>query len=273
MNFITYNSGVEPSDGVVTSAQGVYRELQLAVAAGTAITFIIVGSLELGGTITGNTRIECNSLVSFEGAWGTGSTLLIDDGIQLLNIRSLKNLTINCQGTALSSIVASTGIELSAVILYMQSVPAIEVTPGESPSITISDGFTLIRSNFAIPVISMSGSTALSLKLTDAGEYSFSYYPPISGSTIPNLFGGLVTDTVNVWHDDSIGVLYNPAFLGTLGVETLLSQDIGLSLNTGVSGSRPSNSLQVGQRFFDTGLNIPIWWNGTVWVNASGTTV
>jgi hypothetical protein len=36
---------------------------------------------------------------------------------------------------------------------------------------------------------------------------------------------------------------------------------------------RPTYALQVGQVYFDTTLGIPIWWNGTVWKNASGTTV
>jgi hypothetical protein len=36
---------------------------------------------------------------------------------------------------------------------------------------------------------------------------------------------------------------------------------------------RPTYGLQVGQFYFDTTLGIPIWWNGSVWKNASGTTV
>ena len=34
-----------------------------------------------------------------------------------------------------------------------------------------------------------------------------------------------------------------------------------------------NNVLAIGFTYFDTTLNIPIWWNGKVWVNASGTTV
>ena len=42
---------------------------------------------------------------------------------------------------------------------------------------------------------------------------------------------------------------------------------------SGVTADRPTTSLQVGQFYFDTTLGIPIWYNGTVWKNASGTTV
>jgi hypothetical protein len=39
------------------------------------------------------------------------------------------------------------------------------------------------------------------------------------------------------------------------------------------TAARPTANLAVGQSHFDTSLNIPIWWNGSVWVNATGTTV
>jgi len=41
---------------------------------------------------------------------------------------------------------------------------------------------------------------------------------------------------------------------------------------TGSTVSRPSGPV-TGQRFFDTTLGLPIWWNGTAWINAAGTTV
>jgi hypothetical protein len=47
--------------------------------------------------------------------------------------------------------------------------------------------------------------------------------------------------------------------------------------NSGPTTNRPIQNVQVplsiGQQFFDTTLGIPIWWNGTVWKNASGATV
>jgi hypothetical protein len=48
--------------------------------------------------------------------------------------------------------------------------------------------------------------------------------------------------------------------------------------NSGTTANRPiSNNVQaplpIGQFYFDVTLGIPIWWNGTVWKNASGTTV
>jgi hypothetical protein len=40
--------------------------------------------------------------------------------------------------------------------------------------------------------------------------------------------------------------------------------------NFGPSLARPTTGLQVGQTYFDTTLNRPIWWNGDYWIDAIG---
>ena len=42
---------------------------------------------------------------------------------------------------------------------------------------------------------------------------------------------------------------------------------------SGTTANRPVTFLVIGQQYFDTTLGYPIWYNGTVWKNASGTTV
>jgi hypothetical protein len=39
---------------------------------------------------------------------------------------------------------------------------------------------------------------------------------------------------------------------------------------SGTTANRPTESLQVGQYYFDTNLGIPIYWNGLQWINALG---
>jgi hypothetical protein len=45
----------------------------------------------------------------------------------------------------------------------------------------------------------------------------------------------------------------------------------------GITAERPVSTAQVplaiGQIYYDTTLDRPIWWNGTVWKKADGTTV
>ena len=43
--------------------------------------------------------------------------------------------------------------------------------------------------------------------------------------------------------------------------------------SAGITADRPSTDLQVGQFYFDTTINRPIWWDGTNWINAAGTVV
>jgi hypothetical protein len=39
----------------------------------------------------------------------------------------------------------------------------------------------------------------------------------------------------------------------------------------GVTADRPTQNLQVGQFYFDTTLGYPVWYDGTDWVDATGT--
>jgi hypothetical protein len=42
---------------------------------------------------------------------------------------------------------------------------------------------------------------------------------------------------------------------------------------SGVTAARPTIDLQIGQFYFDTTLGYPIWYDGTDWVDATGTVV
>lgn len=47
--------------------------------------------------------------------------------------------------------------------------------------------------------------------------------------------------------------------------------------DAGLTTDRPIDTgpikVQIGQQYFDTTLGLPIWWNGTDWINAAGTIV
>jgi len=61
--------------------------------------------------------------------------------------------------------------------------------------------------------------------------------------------------------------------LDTANLQTIQAIDTLSTPSAGITASRPSTDLQVGQTYFDTTINRPIWWNGTNWINASGTVV
>lgn len=53
---------------------------------------------------------------------------------------------------------------------------------------------------------------------------------------------------------------------------TITSSNINPT-NAGTTAQRPTTGLIPGLQYYDTTLGIPIWYNGTVWKNAAGTTV
>lgn len=42
---------------------------------------------------------------------------------------------------------------------------------------------------------------------------------------------------------------------------------------SGTTANRPTTSLWTGRPYFDTTLGIPIWFDGTVWIDATGAPV
>ena len=65
-------------------------------------------------------------------------------------------------------------------------------------------------------------------------------------------------------------------YFNTLDAANGQTIDVINTLSTpsaGITAARPSTGLQVGQFYFDTTINRPIWWDGTNWINAAGTVV
>ncbi len=62
-----------------------------------------------------------------------------------------------------------------------------------------------------------------------------------------------------------------PLSNGNLTVEPL-NMDGPLTPQSGTTTNRPTTVVQ-GYQYFDTDLGHPIWWNGSNWVNASGSNV
>lgn len=40
---------------------------------------------------------------------------------------------------------------------------------------------------------------------------------------------------------------------------------------SGTTANRPASILWIGRRYFDTTLGLPVWWNGSAWVNSGAT--
>ena len=40
--------------------------------------------------------------------------------------------------------------------------------------------------------------------------------------------------------------------------------------NSGTTAQRPASDMYVGKPYFDSTLGLPIWWNGSAWIDAAG---
>jgi hypothetical protein len=72
-------------------------------------------------------------------------------------------------------------------------------------------------------------------------------------------------------HDNVLRLYFNQ--LDIVNNQTIAAINALSIPSAGTTASRPSTSLLVGQQYFDTTINRPIWWNGTNWINAAGTVV
>jgi hypothetical protein len=99
-------------------------------------------------------------------------------------------------------------------------------------------------------------------------------YTPASNSLIVYVNGSKQILTTNYTETSSTVVTFVDGLnVGDLvQFTTVVSTNVNPT-NAGTTAQRPVSGLVPGLQFYDTTLGIPIWWNGTVWKNAAGTTV
>lgn len=93
--------------------------------------------------------------------------------------------------------------------------------------------------------------------------------PPAS----PNL--PIAPTEYSLQHFDVLNNVFRLYFNQLNGFNNIVTNNIQIlsTVSAGTTAERPATDLQIGQQYFDTTLGIPIWWDGTNWVDATGTTV
>jgi hypothetical protein len=54
---------------------------------------------------------------------------------------------------------------------------------------------------------------------------------------------------------------------------TWVTSGVNSLVSSGPSAERPVKQLWIGRQYFDTDLGIPVWYDGTDWVDATGIAV
>ena len=99
-------------------------------------------------------------------------------------------------------------------------------------------------------------------------------YPALTTSYVDSGSGApsaMVSGSIYMRTDSSRTVDLSPVWVGVGGVSAL-SLPLQVVRSTTTVG-RPSAPAAIGTMMFDTTLGKPVWWNGTNWVDATGTVV
>ncbi len=105
----------------------------------------------------------------------------------------------------------------------------------------------------------------LGTELTSTGLYFLA--PELSVSS-----GSVAAQTVSLFVDNEFS--FSPQLDDSAWVGTTVAIPAGWSTsNHGATSARPTRVPGIGFQYFDTTLGIPIFWNGSVWKNASGASV
>lgn len=89
------------------------------------------------------------------------------------------------------------------------------------------------------------------------------------GLTINRAIHEIQDSNGNFWK--WVGVLPKVVNAGTSPLSD--SNYVPLYSKSGTTANRPSTFRFTGMSYLDTTLNKPIWWNGSAWIDATGTTV
>ena len=132
---------------------------------------------------------------------------------------------------------------------------------GETISFIVNDGTQLPAGG--------AGTSGFIIKLEDAtGNREYIECSHRSGNTVYISNRGFEGTFARTWISGSY--LKNVFTKATKDEISDAIDNVQISVTT---ANRPSVDLMAGRSVFDSTLNKPIWWNGTVWVDATGTTV
>lgn len=286
-NSNTYHLGSLQHDAVEGNNITGVRQILLETA-----TNIINGNLIIGGSVEGNTaeyHLDCDGLynrfleVRWENstgcriAWRANSARnVIDYGYaahQLVETHITGSLLNRVYSTGMSRIVGSTSKAVQWLENTSSSSAAVDaiMDPGATPA--GADPATAYR-------VYRSGDYTKMKRAADVADRMILDHVNGrlylgDGSAAPTTY--LQFDSAGLWK--LVGASLYPATDGAydLGIHGTRWRNIRArsTVITGanVTGSRPSPATGVGAMFYDTTLSKPIWSDGTVWRDATGTTV
>lgn len=274
--YITYQAGGTSGAGVVAT----WAEVE-AFANAQAVPWVLFydNSIALCEVPSGAaTDFRYLVTIKYSGATSVvpgNAALRVKDGATVKGIGSMAtNSQITCEALTVTPIIFE---DEGTVVIFREggsivlddvdgtpTVPAISVTNGQQILAFLEAGTigTASGNPAAVPVINFTvvGGFHILFQLVNSRGGNGIINNVIQADPTTNIING---------HDSTAKMLDQSAFFSG----NLIDNPIALARwgvwDTGDTASRPAN-VQQGSMYFDSDLLIPIWWDGTQWIDALG---
>ncbi len=253
-----------------------WAEVDAFIQAVSGLCTVVVDDSIAAATVPGTANTECfGRVVLTSPAIVPGALLSLDDTARLRNIGTIQG-GLSIRGAP--SAVMPLEFNWAGRGLVMKEGASIGLTAGAAVSmcsvlvagisIEMNDGAFL--DNAAAPTVSVV-DVAAGQNLVFATDGSL-----LGLEVFGTWFSGDVTTTLDLFRDPTITLDQQTLFLGAITEHRVENAD-ALKPSFGGTGSRPTAAFgsapENGQMYFDTdlaaGSGLPIWWNGTTWVQAT----
>ena len=250
-----------------------WAEVQAAIASTGGLILVIIDNALAPAIVPAGSITECfgKTVFSAGNSMSAGAQLQIQDTAVIRNPSAIQyGLVVDCEALTTTPLVFDQGrfiLEKGGVISNRATslVACIRVlAPNTNFVLPLLTSGVLDNSLApAVPVVDLDPNVQMILPILQA------IATPLLGTSIR----GGVTTGLQVGHDASTPVVPQSLFAGTFG-EFRLDRAEALLPSAGVTASRPvlTDPLYAGQMYYDTTLNIPVWWTGVgaIWNDATG---
>lgn len=278
MNELVYHPAGPASPGVVTTWADVDA---FAQAAAVPWTLYIDGSYG-DAEIPSGWGTDFRGLCTIRNAEIIGSTLTIRDGSVIVDICAIiGKMRVVCESLITGGFIT---LQLGADggVFLLKEGASIENVAGLSNSaslsintsgwrIVLSQGGHFNRQEPSAPMIEFVGTMPASY-IIETQQNSSGLFKPVPDNSI---LGPASKSLHNEYDSTSVVGDQSLTFLGTRTYNAFERSELQ-NWDHGTTADRHAGvevPLIVGQMYFDTDLGIPIWWNGSAWVDVTGTPV
>jgi hypothetical protein len=279
--FIVWRTGATSGNGIV----GSWAEVEAFANAAEATWTLFFDDTVNQNIVPAAADVDFKGLcvITFSGKGSPGS-IFVEDGAKLRNLKGLSTAAvITCECTTTPALY----FDVTGAIFALREGARVQAYNGfDLPAYTNPTAAPIIQVEVGSMVFASleGGGVTYNGAVTGAPLIDFT----VAGgfqifAALVNSAGGIAyennciqadaTSTLLVIYDTTTRMGDQSTYFSGTVVNNAIANSSFLNWHNGDTASRPTFALIVGAMYFDTDLGIPIWYNGTAWVDATGTLV